>query len=458
MSSKLVAISCWLCVFSSVAVLPGQPQRRRMPDSATGRMAGALLELADASAEELVSFLNDRVAPEALDAVADRLRRYRDTLEAPELQRAEKTGAFSAVVTLASAGVTYRASYGLESVEPHRLTSFDFSEGGSGSAASLPALGDRAGRKPPEVTTDYFESLVARDVFSGSVLVAKGRDVVFESAFGLAERDSKLPNRTDTLFDVGSITKLMTKVAIGQLARDGKLSMDDTVASHLDDYPNLDVASRVTVGQLVEHRSGLGDIFNARFERTPKDQLIAPSDYFLLFADEPLQFEPGRSESYSNAGYVVLGAIIEAASGMSYFDYIDRYVFAPSGIEGEGFVMRSKTATGYTGRGGALHSNRGMLPLRGCPAGSSSHSARGLYRFERALSSGKLLGPEWTRWFHGGDADEVREPAFSFGGGGPGVNAMLVSEDGMTYVVLANLDPPAAQDAIDRLTEIWTNG
>ena len=334
MSSKGIS---WLCLSSllrGVSMMPAaQPQRRRMPDSPTGRMAGAFVELADAPDESAVeTFLDTRVTPSASDAMAPRLRDYRDTLEAPELDRAEKTGAFSAVLTLTSNGTTHRVSYEVESEEPHQLASFSFEADSAGRSAALPPVEGGKDVPPSEVTKGYFEKLAEVDAFSGSVLVARGDALLYEAAFGLAERASNRPNQTDTLFDVGSIRKLMTKVAIGQLARDGKLSLDDTIAAHLPDYPNSKVASSVTIDQLVHHRSGLGDIFNEKFQRTSKASLLTPRDFFPIFVDDPLDFVPGSSQRYSNAGYIVLGAIVEAASGQDYVSYIEENVFAPAGM------------------------------------------------------------------------------------------------------------------------------
>ena len=404
MSSKGIS---WLCLSSllrGVSMMPAaQPQRRRMPDSPTGRMAGAFVELADAPDESAVeTFLDTRVTPSASDAMAPRLRDYRDTLEAPELDRAEKTGAFSAVLTLTSNGTTHRVSYEVESEEPHQLASFSFEADSAGRSAALPPVEGGKDVPPSEVTKGYFEKLAEVDAFSGSVLVARGDALLYEAAFGLAERASNRPNQTDTLFDVGSIRKLMTKVAIGQLARDGKLSLDDTIAAHLPDYPNSKVASSVTIDQLVHHRSGLGDIFNEKFQRTSKASLLTPRDFFPIFVDDPLDFVPGSSQRYSNAGYIVLGAIVEAASGQDYVSYIEENVFAPAGMTESGFIMRDGShpdlATGYTrGRGGAsneLESNRGMLPIRGCPAGSSSHSAKDLWAFRARASEREALGRE----------------------------------------------------------------
>ena len=156
---------------------------------------------------------------------------------------------------------------------------------------------------------------------------------------------------------------------------------------------------------------------------------------------------------------------------MSYTDYLQEHIFDPAGMADSGFPLRDgsapELAIGYTkqGRGGdGLQRNLGMLPIRGCPAGSSSHTAGDLLRFDRAVRSGKLLGPGWTRWFYTGSvpsAKDLEQPASYAGGaigiagGGSGVNAMLESDGSETVIVLANLDPPIAGRVMGRLRDAF---
>ncbi len=345
-----------------------------------------------------------------------------------------------------------------------RIHGFAVNIGGPGERdAGLPPLDIPAGADRAAVARaieGYLQRLAGDGVLSGVVLVARGGEPLVHRAFGLAERGAGRANATTTRFDVGSITKLLTKVAVGQLLRDGKLRLTDTILDHLPDYPDADIARKITVEQLLEHRSGLGDIFNERWESTAKDRLVTPRSFFPLFAGRPLQFEPGTGRGYSNAGYIVLGAIVEAASGMPYADYVEQRVFAPAGMKRSGFLPRDGSvddlATGYTrqgaGGGGDPRPNSGLLPLRGCPAGSSSHTAADLLRFDRALRGGKLLGAGWTEWAFSGAAPAGSSAAkfvdspLGVAVGGPGVNAVLESDGETTVVVLTNTDPPLAEE------------
>jgi CubicO group peptidase (beta-lactamase class C family) len=296
-----------------------------------------------------------------------------------------------------------------------------------------------------------LEDLAAHDAFSGVVLLARNGEPFFYRAYGDSNRERGLANTVDTRFDIGSITKLLTRVAVAQLAQASTLDLEATVQSVLPDYPNPAVGSRITIQQLLDHSSGLGDIFNERWEEGDRSTMLAPRDFFPLFVDLPLQFEPGTSSSYSNAGFVVLGAIVEKVSGEPYVDYLARHVFAPAGMKDSGFPVRDGSdpglAIGYTREGGGeLRPNLGMLPLRGCPAGSSSHTAADLMRLDRALRGGRLLDARWTAWVYTGALGDSPGSAWQIAilGGAAGVSAALDAGPALTIVVLANLDPPTA--------------
>src|SRR5258708_33658040 len=174
------------------------------------------------------------------------------------------------------------------------------------------------------------DKAVAEDRFSGVVMLANDGKPLLAGAWGMADPAKGIANRPDTKFNLGSINKFFTKIAIGQLAAAGKLSLDDTIRKHLPDYPSP-VAGKITIAQLIEHRSGLGDIFGPKFMASHAS-LRKLSDYLPLFAVAPLEFEPGTSQRYSNAGFVVLGLIIERVSGQTYYDYVRDHITKPAGM------------------------------------------------------------------------------------------------------------------------------
>ena len=149
----------------------------------------------------------------------------------------------------------------------------------------------------------YLRDLAGADRFSGVVLVARKGGVLFQKAYGDANIQKRLPNTVATRFNLGSMNKSFTQVAISQLAAKGKLSWSDTIGKFLPAYPNADAAKKVTVQHLIDMSSGIGDFFNERYEATPKSALRTIGGYLPLFADKPLEFEPGTNRKYSNGGY-----------------------------------------------------------------------------------------------------------------------------------------------------------
>ena len=308
------------------------------------------------------------------------------------------------------------------------------------------------------------QKLVDANQFSGSLLVAKDGKPIVEKAWGLADVSVKAPNTIDTKFNIGSINKFFTKTAIAQLAQAGKLSLDDTIRKHLPDYPSA-VADRITIRQLIEHRSGLGDMFGDRYDAAPPSRLRELKDFLPLFADQPLQFEPGTSQSYSNAGYIVLGLIIERLSGEKYRDYVRRHIFVPAGMNETGFYTLEEKVTnraiGYT-----LHAddhelterrpNTPSLPGRPSSAGGAFATAGDLLRFTNALQANKFTSQKWTNWILGNSFEPVGKPSIGVAGGAPGINADVELDNGWTVIAMSNYDPPAARTAANAALEVIT--
>jgi len=288
-----------------------------------------------------------------------------------------------------------------------------------------------------------LDSLARLGQFSGVVLVAQGGAPQFERAYGLADREAGRANDLETSFNLGSINKLFTGIAIRQLAAAGKLDIDSSLARAWPDYPNQDVARRVTIRQILEHRAGIqGNIFAAPPGKTRHD-VVSLQDYFELFKDQPLQFDPGSRQQYSNAGYIVLGLLIEKVSGENYYEYVRRHIYEPAGMTQTGSWRIDRwpanTAIGYT-RGAQdadpstpLKPNTDFLPGKGSSAGGGYSTAHDLLRLVNALRAGKIpAGPP---------------PGVDIAGGAPGLNAAVEGDlrGGYDVIVLANLDPPAAE-------------
>lgn len=334
-----------------------------------------------------------------------------------------------------------------------------------------PRGGPGEAQAPPRAAADVIAgapSLLDRavaDGFSGVVMIAKDGKPVIERASGLANRGLEVKNRMDTKFNLGSINKTFTRLAIAQLLEAGKLSLDDKLGKILPDFPNPDAAARVTVAHLLEMRSGLGDFFGRDFEATPKDRIRTLADYLPLFARKPLAFEPGSAQAYSNGGYLTLGLIIEKLSGQTYFDYVRDHIFKPAGMTDtdsfEPDAVTPNLAVGYTKRSGGLKSNIYLLPGRGSSAGGGYSTAPDLLKYAEAVVANRLASPAFTAWYLGGPGPDPKAPAptgpprggLGIAGGSPGINAVfeLNAAQRLVIVVLANDDPPAAEDLARKL-------
>lgn len=321
------------------------------------------------------------------------------------------------------------------------------------SAALLIASTLAAQQTPIDQIAAAVDKAVAEDKFSGVVLVAKDGTPMLSRAWGMADPAKGIANRPDTKFNLGSIDKIFTHVAIGQLAAAGKLSLSDTISKHL---PNLNVpsADKITIEQLLQHKSGLGDIFGPKF-MTSHGSLRTLSDYASLFAGQPLQFEPGADQKYSNAGFVVLGLIIEKVSGQSYYDYIRDHITRPAGMTDTASYAVDENvpnrAVGQTKRGPegplpARQNNINSLPARGSSAGGGYSTAADMLRFSQALLADKLLPKRWTDWVFSGKLDGPSQRNIGVAGGAPGINAVLEIAPPYTIVVMSNFDPPAAME------------
>lgn len=300
----------------------------------------------------------------------------------------------------------------------------------------------------------------AADDFAGVVLVSRKGVPFYQKAFGLASREFEVANTIDTRFNLSSINKLFTRLAIAQLAERGMLAPTDTLGKLLPDYPNRDAAAKVTVQQLLDMTSGIGDFFGPRFADTPKDRLRTIHDYLPLFASEPLLFEPGSSERYSNGGFVVLGAIIEKVSGQDYFTYVREHICVPAGMTGtesfEADRLTPNVASGYTrgedGTPGQLRNNIYTRPARGSSAGGGYSTVGDLNRFVAALRDGRLLSAALLQRFFPGLAGQ-QAGGMGVLGGAPGISASLDvdTRTDTVVVVLTNLDPPCAERVARRL-------
>jgi CubicO group peptidase (beta-lactamase class C family) len=452
----------------------------RLPETPAGKQLAAWLGAYNSGEVEAVrQFVREHYAGGRPGAEARRLQAF-NMIYADNgplrLVKVEKSGP-EEVVALARSPLTedhVRLTARVEPKPPHRIVqvAIDLADEPEDAAAH----GRLTDAQIAARLQEYVDRLAAADRFSGTVLVAHDGKPIFTAARGLASRAFGVPNRLDTRFNLGSMNKMFTAVAVAQLAQQGKLSFDDPLIKHLPDYPDKEVARKVTLHHLLTHTSGLGNYFTDKYRETSKDRFRAVADYFPLFVGKPLEFEPGARFSYSNTGFMVLGAVIEKVSGQDYFEYVREHVYRPVGMVGtDAYEMDHDTpnlAIGYTsevpesGKLGSRKKNNLFLHVvKGGPAGGGFSTVEDLLRFATALTGHKLLDEKHTETVLSGkvktgrgDGDAMYGYGFfvetdhgtrvvGHGGGFPGINSDLaiLRDRGYVVAVMSNYDPPTAQ-------------
>ena len=313
-----------------------------------------------------------------------------------------------------------------------------------------------------------LDAALAADALSGVVLLAKDDAVLMSWQGGLADHSTRQAITAETRFRVASLNKMFTAVAVLQLVQAGKLGLDERIAQHLPDYPGEEAAGNITVGQLLNHTAGLGDVFGDGFAQVAPT-LQTHADYVAHYSRQPLQHAPGTQDGYSNYGYIVLGRIVEAVAGQSYYDYVATHILAPAGMAHSGFEPESINvpgrATGYTRSSSQApwQAETTSLPWRGTAAGGGYSTAGDLLKFAQALQSGVLLDAAWleqaTRaqnhkhWYGYGFmvSGEGATQQYGHEGGAPGQNAVfwVLPEAGYVLVGLSNTDPDVMESAVN---------
>ncbi len=333
-----------------------------------------------------------------------------------------------------------------------------------------------AGTGNPAASDDQLAGLVREhvaamngpDAFSGAILIAHNGKIVLDQAWGRADEVNHIGNTVDTQFCIGSMNKMFTAVAILQLVGRGKLALDKPIATYWPDYPNRDLASRVTIRELLNHTGGTGDIFTPEYQAHREDTR-ALADYVKLFGSRPVIFEPGSRMEYSNYGFILLGRLIELVSGKPYQKYVNENIYQPAGMmhtdsrpETDHVAGR---AIGYSSGQNGLVPNTDEMPWSGTSAGGGYSTVRDLYLFAEALQSGKLLGPEFLREAtqaspkrpdYGMGFYVLPDGGYGHGGGAPGINGELhiLPHSGYVLVALANRDPRMAANMVDFVTSM----
>ena len=315
--------------------------------------------------------------------------------------------------------------------------------------------------------------------FSGAILVAHNDEPIISMAAGYAIHPNILRNQPDTKFNLASVTKMLTAVAVMKLVERGKLDLHTLISAYNSELPH---ANQITLHQLLTHTAGFDRYWNDAY-RSARSDLRTIAGYLKLFGNEPLLFEPGTQFHYGNTGYVIIGALIEQISGFSYYEFMKHEIFEPAGMKETDFYEMdlpiSNCAIGYTKErwdepaDGKLRNNQYIYGVKGSPSEHCFSTTTDLFLFFKQLKGYQLIGkPLVDLCFTSHARDE--KPGVSYGYGfhiiddgihghvvGHGGRAMggdtfaLMYGIGYTLIILSNYDRPAARLLMNKVADMF---
>lgn len=404
-------------------------------------------------------------------------RVYRDFVEAhaptvvpyldDDLGLQETTGGFDLLGYEITAGGEIRAR--VKDRNWDRFSTVTLTAGGAGilddiafSAAQPPegfAVGRTSETDALSTLADKLRTETAAGRFSGSVRVARNGPALFERAGGMADVARGEEANPSTRYCIGSMGKMFTAVAVMQLVERGRIRLTDTLGTHLPSYRNRDLASRVTIEQLLTHTGGTGDIFGPDYDAR-KDSLRTPMDLVRFYGDRSPAFEPGSRWGYSNYGFILLGAVVEQVTATPWDVWFAEHVFRPAGMSATSQTFSAPQATARPYTGSNQTGLKPLTPYEGLPAGGGYSTAGDLLAFVDGLQNGVLVSADTltaittprvqagSRQWGLGFTIGRRHGAFYYGhaGSAPGVSGDLAvyPASGYRTVVLCNRGHPAA--------------
>ena len=484
MASSLGLVLCALVLAAgplpAASSFPRQSADTQLPPTDLGKIAREWLDVINGgSAAEVKSFVEANFSAGALrsQSAADyvalflKLQQQSGGLEVVRVTPPSGMMPMALLARSKRGGHYANVILGMDGKEPGKLAGMGVARGEALGSQGQKAWPERPLSEPEMIAEikRQVELRAAEGRFSGVVLIARDDKVLLRVARGMAERESKTPNRMDTKFHLASVGKMFTAVAVAQLVKAGKLSYTDTVAELLPDYPNRRAAEKITVAHLLTHSAGMGTFFESPgFD--PKRLYRTAAEEVAVYGDEPLFFEPGARWRYSNAGYSLLGRIVERVSGMSYLRYVREHIFRPLGMR-----ETDTNAPGEPVRGAATLYRQAALDPLGIEPYVAAHelktshangfgggysTAGDLYKFARAVRTGRLMGEELTRtavtakinvneratqrWGYGFVERTVNGETVRGHSGGGRADVAMLWESGYTVVVQTNITNPPA--------------
>jgi D-alanyl-D-alanine carboxypeptidase len=454
--------------------IAGQAGTADFPKTPAGDRAGQLFDLfngkLDLAPKEFVRAncsdgFKSRVPENQWGGAIQQIKAMAAPYDLASVDKSEPNG-IAFTIRSKSTGMAFAIEVAVEPQAPHLISGMMFRPAGPGAGAPAPpearpkAQGSPAAPDMARIKA-FLDEQAKAGRFSGTALVAKdGRPLLLESA-GLASKRFRAPNTAETRFNLGSLNKSFTAVAVLQLVEAGLVGIDDPIGRYLDFFPK-DVGEKVKVRHLLDMSSGWGDYWGHPYFLQHKDELRTVADHMAFIKDMPLDFEPGARAQHSNTGFEVAGALIEKVSGMDYFDYIREKIYRPAGMADSDSYDRDSSAenlaVGFTN----MHplagnttdfrwENTYLLSPRGTPAGGGYSTAGDMLKYDAALRGGKLIGKACADFLNNGFRGKIGDPftpqrVLRSAGGANGVSTFFARDlrTGYTIIVLTNLDNPVA--------------
>lgn len=320
----------------------------------------------------------------------------------------------------------------------------------------LVTVGELFGQSVAERMGTYLQLLTDDERFNGSVLVARGDQVLFSQGYGAAAIEYGIPITPATKFRIGSITKQFTAMAVMQLVEQGEIDLEASIVEYLPDYPE-NPGKKVTIHHLLNHSSGIPSYTGMAEIMKHRGSLEeAPEDFIKNFWEKELEFEPGSTFKYNNSGYYLLGMIIEQVSKIPYDEYVKKNIFEPLGMKNSGYEhyrdVIPNLAEGYAAVGDYPEKAGHIVTDIAGAAGALYSTTEDLLIWHRALLAKKMISeagyekmftPYLKEYGYGwGIEERFGQTVYAHSGGIDGFRSMgiLLPEEKLSVIVLANLE------------------
>lgn len=324
-----------------------------------------------------------------------------------------------------------------------------------------------------EEAKNELKSLASEKQFSGTVLISKDDNIILKEAYGMADIERQIANKIDTKINIGSINKVFTQVCVMQLFDNNRIKLEDNIVKYIPEL-KMEMAEEITILHLLKMTSGLGGYFDSDMYVSGYQSFQNLEDYLPVLLGLKLDSKPGTRPQYSNAGYELLGIMIQRVSGQNYYDYVKKNVYEKAGmINTDAYNRNKKTknlAHGYSqyeeneSMGQLSDNQNGKFVLnvnerypKGSAAGGGYSTVEDLSKFAISLNQDNLLTQSSKDIFFNKLNRQMPDGNIRLmvAGGAPGINAMLIVNytKNSVVVVLSNFDPPTATGVGARLAK-----